>query len=296
MLFKLGLVVNNSNRVRIIKRIIVFAVCIMFILSSCGERNSIHVISREAGSGTRSTFAENFSLINENGYDLTRVDADINDSTGVMLANVSSDVNAIGYASIAALSDRVKAVAIDGVSPTAENVVSKRYKASRALLVVVRPDISKEAYDFISYILSSQGQNIVNNAGYVSVQSDRMYEKSDLSGEVLVAGSSSVAPVIERLAEQYESISGIDIELQQSDSSSGIRSLTEGICDMGLCSRDLSEEELSFGLIPYEIAYDALAVIVNPQNPVAELSSKQVNAIYKGDIKYWYEVVNGKIS
>ena len=268
----------------------------LFILASCGERNSIHVISREAGSGTRSTFTETFSLVNESGYDMTRADADINDSTGVMLANVSSDEAAIGYTSIASLSERVKAVSIDGISPTAENVTSQKYKASRALFVVVRPDISEEAMDFISYVLSSQGQNIVNDAGYVSLPYDREYQKSHLSGKVTVAGSSSVAPVIERIAEEYETVSGIDIELQQSDSSSGIRSLSEGICDIGLSSRDLSEDELLIGLKPYEIAYDALAVIVNTKNPLTDLSSEQVSAIYKGDIKYWYEVINDKNS
>ncbi len=281
---------------RIIKRITILIFCTLCILSSCGDRSSIHVISREAGSGTRSTFTENFSLVDENGYDLTRADADINDSTGVMLANVSSDESAVGYTSIAALSDRVKAVSIDGISPTAENVTSQRYKASRALFVVVRHDISKEANDFISFILSAQGQSIISDMGYVSVPYDEEYKKSDMRGKVTVAGSSSVAPVIERLAEEYEAISGIEIELQQSDSSSGIRSLSEGICDIGLSSRNLKEDEFLRGLVPYEIAYDALAVIVNSKNPLTDLSSEQVSAIYKGDIKYWYEVINDKNS
>ena len=268
----------------------------LFVFASCGERNSIHVISREAGSGTRSTFTETFSLVDENGYDMTRKDADINDSTGVMLANVSSDEAAVGYTSIASLSDKVKAVSIDGISPTAENVTSQKYKASRALFVVIRPDISKEAKDFISYILSSQGQRIINDTGYVSLPYESDYQKSDLSGKVTVAGSSSVAPVIERIAEEYELVSNIEIELQQSDSSSGIRSLREGVCDIALSSRDLKEDELILGLVPYEIAYDALAVIVNAKNPLSNLSSQQVCAIYKGDIKYWYEVVDGKNS
>ena len=290
------LIVNNTHRVRIIKRIIIFVLTIVFLLSSCGERNSIHVISREAGSGTRSTFVKTFALTDEKGYDLTRADADINDSTGVMIANVSSDVSAIGYASIVALSQRVKALSIDGVSPTPENVISGKYKANRALLVVIRPDISEEAYDFINYILSEQGQDVVNRAGYVSLPYCNEYQKNDLSGKVTVAGSSSVAPVIERLAEKYELVSGIDIEIQQSDSSSGIRSLSEGICDIALSSRDLTQTELSYGLVAYEIAYDALAVIVNPENTLTDLSSEQIKAIYKGDIHYWYEVTNDKIS
>ena len=281
---------------RIIKRIIILIFCMLFIFASCGERNSIHVISREAGSGTRSSFTENFFLVDENGYDLTRADADINDSTGVVLANVSSDEKAVGYTSIASLSDKVKTVSIDGISPTAENVISQKYKASRALLVVVRPDISTEANDFISFILSPLGRRIINDMGYVSVPYDREYKKSDLSGKVTVAGSSSVAPVIERLAEEYEAISDIEIELQQSDSSSGIRSLSEGICNIGLSSRNLKEDELMLGLVPYEIAYDALAVIVNAKNPLSDLSSQQVSAIYKGDIKYWYEVVDDENS
>lgn len=281
---------------RIIKRIIILVFCMLFVFASCGERNSIHVISREAGSGTRSTFTETFSLVDENGYDMTRKDADINDSTGVMLANVSSDEAAVGYTSIASLSDKVKAVSIDGISPAAENVTSQKYKASRALFVVVRHDISKEAKDFISYILSSQGQRIINDTGYVSLPYESDYQKSDLSGKVTVAGSSSVAPVIERIAEEYELVSNIEIELQQSDSSSGIRSLCEGVCDIALSSRDLKEDELILGLVPYEIAYDALAVIVNAKNPLSNLSSQQVCAIYKGDIKYWYEVVNDKNS
>ena len=257
----------------------------------------ITICSREDGSGTRGAFIELFG-IEEKDADGNKVDntteaAKITNSTSVMLSTVAQDVNAIGYVSLGSLDDRVTALKIDGAEATAENIESGDYKVVRPFNIATKDDVSEAAQDFITYIMSADGQQIVEDNGYIKVADDaKAYEQSDAEGKVVVAGSSSVTPVMEKLKEAYEKANGgkITVEVQQSDSTTGITSAAEGICDIGMASRELKEEEVGQGLKATVIATDGIAVIVNNDNPTEELSSDQVKSIYTGETYTWDEV------
>ena len=257
---------------------------------------AIDVISREDGSGTRGAFVELFGIEEEKDgekVDMTTQEASITNNTDVMLTTVAGDENSIGYVSLGSLNDTVKAVKIDGAEASAENVANDTYKVSRPFNIITTDKLSDAAKDFENYILSSDGQQIVEDNGYIKVADDaKAYEQSDAEGKVVVAGSSSVTPVMEKLKEAYEKANGgkITVEVQQSDSTTGITSAAEGICDIGMASRELKEEEVGQGLKATVIATDGIAVIVNNDNPTEELSSDQVKSIYTGETYTWDEV------
>lgn len=255
---------------------------------------AIDVVSREDGSGTRGAFIELFGIEEKNGdekIDNTTVDAIIANQTEVMMQNVSSDENAIGYASLGSLNDSVKAVKIDGAEATAENVLNGTYTVSRPFNAATKGELSKAAQDFMNYILSADGQQIVADNGYIPVtESAEAFTSNGASGDITVAGSSSVTPVMEKLKEAYEEInSNVSITIQESDSTTGMTSAMEGVCDIGMASRELSEDELA-ELTPTQIALDGIAVIVNPSNNIDELTSEQVRSIFVGDITDWSEL------
>lgn len=270
----------------------------VFVLTGCSKQdkfssiNPVTVVSREDGSGTRGAFVELFGVeekdSNGNKNDNTTVEASITNNTSVMMTTVQSDIYAIGYTSLGALNDSVRALKIDGVEPTAKNIKNGTYKLSRPFNVVISKEITKEAQDFIDFILSSDGQAIVSNSGYVPVESENEYEKKDLSGKVVIAGSSSVSPVMEKLKEEYEKINqGVKIEIQTSDSTTGITSVKEGICNIGMTSRDLTDNESLSGIKSLKIAMDGIVVIVNKDNDYENLSSEDVKKIYIGDALHW---------
>lgn len=261
-------------------------------LSSCGENsastNEITVVSREAGSGTRSAFVELFGIEKTdalgNREDLTTQEAVIANKTDIMLTNVSGDINAIGYISIGSLNDRVKAVRIDGAQANSENVKNGTYKVSRPFNIAVKSQISEGANDFISFILSEDGQKIVSQ-NYVSSQDAPLpFNTSSPSGKISISGSSSVAPLMEKLKEAYEKINPkLKIEIQMSDSTSGITSALEGSCDIAMTSRALNDREKQ-SLTPIEIALDGIAVIVNVKNPRNEFTKEQIKSIFTGEV------------
>lgn len=255
----------------------------------------ISVISREDGSGTRGAFVELFGIEEEldgKKVDMTTVEASITNNTSVMMTSVAGDENAIGYISLGSLNDTVKAVKIDGAEPTAENVANEEYKVSRPFNIITGEEVSAEAQDFINYIMSAEGQQIIEDNGYIKENPDaESYEAAEVSGKVVVAGSSSVAPVMEKLKEAYEEVnSDMTIEVQQSDSTTGINSTAEGICDIGMASRSLKEAEEELGLTAAVIARDGIAVIVNNESDIEELSSEQVKSIFTGEITTWDEL------
>ena len=255
---------------------------------------TIDVISREDGSGTRGAFIELFGIEEKQGdekVDMTTEDASITNSTSVMMTTVSGDENAIGYISLGSLNDTVKAVKIDGAEASAENVANDTYKVSRPFNIVTGEKLSDAAQDFENYIMSADGQQIVEDNGYIKVADDaKAYEQSDAEGKVVVAGSSSVTPVMEKLKEAYEKANGgkITVEVQQSDSTTGITSAAEGICDMA--SRELKDEETSENLTATEIARDGIAVVVNNDNDIDDLTSDQVKAIFTGETTEWEDL------
>ncbi len=257
---------------------------------------TISVYSREDGSGTRSAFIELFGIQQEDAsgetVDMTVADAAITNSTSVMMTSVSSDANAIGYISLGSLSDMVKAVEIDGVAATTDNVKDGSYAVSRPFNIVTGSDLTDVAQDFVDFILSADGQAVVEENSYIAVSEDAAaYEPSGLSGKVVVAGSSSVTPVMEKLAEAYEALNpDVSIEVQQSDSTTGVQMAIEGTCDIGMASRELKDSEIAEGVGSTVIAIDGIAVIVSPDSSIDGLTSEQVMQIYTGEITDWSEV------
>lgn len=255
----------------------------------------ITVVSREDGSGTRGAFIELFG-VEEKDADGNKVDntteaAKITNSTSVMLGTVEKDVNAIGYISLGSLNDTVKAVKIDGAEATAENIENGSYKVVRPFNIATTSEVSDAAADFISFIMSKEGQQVITDNGYISVGDEAEYQGTDVEGKVVVAGSSSVTPVMEKLAEAYKAVNDkVDIEVQQSDSTTGMQSAIDGLCDIGMASRDLKDSETEAGLTATVIAKDGIAVIVNNDAGIDELTSEQVKDIYTGNITTWEEL------
>lgn len=272
------------------------AVLAMGILAGCGGSggSTINVVSREDGSGTRSAFVELFGIEEKDAdgskVDQTRPDASITNSTAVMMTNVSGDPNAIGYISLGSLDETaVKAVQIEGVAATADNVKKDTYPVSRPFNIVIGEKTSEVAQDFINFILSADGQKVVEDNKYIaSAENAKPYNGKKPGGKIVVAGSSSVSPVMEALKEAYLSVNpNADIEIQTSDSTTGINSTKDGICDIGMASRALKDEEASAGLTATVIAIDGIAVIVNNGNPVDNMTKAQVKSIYIGETTDW---------
>lgn len=256
-----------------------------------GELGAITVVSREDGSGTRDAFTELLE-ITEDDVDNTTDAAEITQSTSVMMTTIAGNDAAIGYVSLGSLDDSVKTVKVDGVDVTVENINSGEYKVARPFNIATKGEVSEVAQDFIDFVMSEEGQAIVEEEGYIKVETAGAYEKkSGLSGKVTLAGSTSVAPVMEKIADAYKQINAdVTIEIQQSGSSAGITSTIEGACDIGMASRDLKDSEIKEGLTSTVIAMDGIAVIVNENNSVEDLTSQQIKDIYTGEVTDWADV------
>ena len=259
--------------------------------------SDITIVSREDGSGTRGAFIELFGIEekDESGekIDMTTEEAQITNSTSVMMTTVVGDDYAIGYISLGSLDDSVKALKIDGVEATAENIKSGEYKVSRPFNIATKEgNDNAVAQDFIAYIMSEEGQQVVADNGYIPLDDVEAYAGSAPEGKAVVGGSSSVSPVMEKLIEAYKEVNpNAEIELQTTDSTTGMTSTIDGSYDIGMASRELKDTELSEGLVPQVIATDGIAVIVNKNNTTDELSSDQVKTIYTGGALTWDEVV-----
>lgn len=263
--------------------------------SAWDSSNDISIISREDGSGTRGAFIELFGIeeeIDGEDVDMTTEEAQITNSTSVMLTTVSGDEYAIGYVSLGALDDSVKAVKIDGADATADNVKSGTYKVSRPFNIATKEGSTNEvATDFIQFILSEEGQAVVEENKYIAVDDVQPFEGTSPSGKAVVGGSSSVSPVMEKLIEAYQAVNpNAEIELQTTDSTTGMTSVIDGSYDIGMASRELKDTELSEGLTGQVIATDGIAVVINNNSTVEDLSSDQVKAIYTGEALTWDEV------
>lgn len=249
----------------------------------------ISLVSREEGSGTRGAFVEIFDLLQKQGnkkIDMTSPRAEITNSTAVMLTTVARNKNAIGYVSLGALSNSVKALNIDGVAPTAANIKSKKYSVSRPFLVITTK-ADPLADDFLGFIGSDKVQDTIVKAGYIPAGSNS-YKPKNPEGKIVVAGSSSVTPLMEKLKELYIAQNPkATIEVQQSDSTTGVNATVQGIAHIGMVSRELKDSELAKGVKPRVLAIDGLAVIVNPSNSLSNLSKDQVKQIFSGNIKDW---------
>lgn len=257
--------------------------------------DSINVVSREDGSGTRGAFIEIVGILEKdsegNKNDRTYEEAVIQNGTDAVITTVAGDKNSIGYISLGSLNDRVKALRIEDVEASSENVQNKSYKISRPFNIAYKKDLSPLSEDFLSFILSSEGQNIVSEEAYIKINTDsNNYNGSDQEGNLTIAGSTSVSPVMEKIAEKYEQLHPkVSIEIQSTGSSAGMQSVIEDSADIGMASRQLKDSEKE-ALNHEAIAIDGIAVIVNNENPLESISLDEVKSIYIGEITNWDDI------
>lgn len=260
----------------------------------------ISVYSREDGSGTRGAFIELFGIEQKdadgNKVDMTTDMAMITNSTAVMMTTVAGDEQGIGYISLGSVNDTVKALKIDDVEATVENVKAGTYKIVRPFNIITNGELDKldeVSADFVNYILSADGQKVIEDNGYIAAVDDaKAYEAAGVSGKVVVAGSSSVTPVMEKLAEAYKTLNAdTTVEVQQSDSSTGVSMAIEGTCNIGMASREIKDSEAEKGAVATVIARDGIAVIVCPDAPIDGLTTAQVRAIYTGEVETWEDAL-----
>lgn len=285
------------------KKILALTLCVVMaiaVFTGCGNNNAdsktdgapITVISREDGSGTRGAFTELMGIMVDD-VDNTTTSAEISQSTSVVLTTVAGNKNSIGYVSLGSLNDAVKAVKVDGVDATVENIKGGSYAASRPFLVVTNDKLTDVSKDFIKFILSKQGQDIIAEEGYITIDDNAAdYEiQKGIKGKIVLAGSTSVSPVMQKLADAYKAIySDVTLEIQQTGSGAGITSTIEGACDIGMSSRDLKPEETAEGIEGITIAMDGIAVVVNNENSVEDLTSEQIRQIFTGEVTDWSQV------
>lgn len=268
------------------------ALFVLFGLNSYLLAENIYPISREMGSGTRGAFVDIFDVKEQVGkkkIDATSKKAEVTNSTGVMITTVANSKNAIGYISLGSLNDSIKAVKIDGVAPSVENINNKSYTVFRPFNLAISSD-NELVNDFLGYTSSNQAKSIIQKAGYIALYNNEFSSKKP-SGKIVVAGSSSITPLMEKLKESYKSLNpNATIEIQQSDSTTGINSAIEKIADIAMVSREFKDSELKNGLKTQVLALDGLAVIVNKSNPIDSLSKDSVKKIFTGDITTWEKV------
>lgn len=254
----------------------------------------ITVVSREDGSGTRGAFIELFGVeekVDDEKVDMTTEEAIITNSTSVMMTTVAGDEYAIGYISLGSLDDTVKAVKIDGAEASVDSINDGTYKIFRPFNIATNGEVSEAAQDFINYILSTEGQAVIEENKYISVGEPEAFESNGAEGKVVVAGSSSVSPVMQKLKEAYAEINDkVEIEIQTSDSTTGMQNTIDGVCDIGMASRELKDSEIEEGLTSTVIANDGIAVVVNNDNPTEELTSEQVKSVFTGETLTWDEL------
>jgi phosphate transport system substrate-binding protein len=285
------------------KRLFAAIAMIALVCSSCspgiapgGVSGAIDIISREEGSGTRSAFVDLFDIVDADGYDNLTATAEITNNTAVVITSVAGDADAIGYISLGSMSGTIKALKIDGAEASEENIKNGSYTVQRPFIIVTDDETDAATVDFVRFILSEAGQSIIEQKGYVGANAMSgeiapQYTSADIAAKVVVAGSSSVSPVMESLIEAYMALNPHTVvELQQSDSSTGINAVIDGICQIGMSSRHITEKEVAKGIVPVMIAIDGIAIIVNNSNVHDGISSDQVRDIFIGNIKKWDEI------
>lgn len=279
------------------------ALMTVFALAGCGAdsgtgtgTDAISVLTREEGSGTRGAFIELLGIEEKNAdgkkVDKTIDTAETTNSTSVMITTVQGNKAAIGYISLGSLDkSKVKALKVDGAEATTDNVKSGEYKVSRPFNIATKGDATGAASDFIKFILSADGQAVVEKNGYISEGNTGAYKASGQKGKITIGGSSSVTPVMEKLKEAYVKVNpDVTVDVQQNDSSSGMKGAIDGIYDIGMASRDVKDSEKEAGLNSIKIALDGIAVIVNKDNALDAITSEQIKNIYIGSLTKWSEI------
>ncbi len=284
------------------KRVVSLSLSLILLLTSCKQatfssENEITVITREEGSGTRGAFVEIFNIEEKNSsgeiFDMTIDTAETQTSTGVVLTSVEQNVNAVSYISMGSVKNTVKVLKVNGTEATSENIKNGSYEASRPFNIATKENISELAGDYIEFILSTDGQKVIEEFGYISAtDSAEAYQPTSLTGTITVSGSSSVTPVMEKLKEAYQSVNtGVTIEINMSDSTTGVSDVAEGNCDIGMTSRNLKDSEMEKGIKSTTIALDGIVIIVNPQNTMDSITKEDVKNIYTGNAVKWSDVI-----
>lgn len=260
--------------------------------------SEIVVVSREEGSGTRAAFVEitGVEAKNDKGekVDNTTLDAEIQNATSQVLVSVAGNEVAIGYVSLAALNETVKALKVDGFEANSENIIAGDYPVARPFNLVTKAgvELSEAAADFLAFIMSKEGQAVINENDAIAVVADApAFEAKDIEGKVVVGGSTSVEPIMGKLAEAYNALNPkVEIEIQGGGSSTGVNQALEGTFDIGMASRKLKDSEVEKGAENIVIAMDGIAVIVNPENTCEDVSLEQLRQIFTGEVKTWAEL------
>lgn len=270
-----------------------FVGCSRGAKKGAGSEGEINVVSREDGSGTRGAFIEIVGIeekVNGKKVDRTVETAEISNSTGVVMTTVAGDKYSIGYVSLGSLNDSVKALNVDGAPATVEAIKNGSYKVARPFVVVTTKDVDPVAQDLLNYIYSAEAAAVIEKAGYIPPET-KEYTTTGVAGDIIVGGSSSVTPLMEKLVEAYKAVNpAANVQVQQNDSTTGVNSAIEGVVNLGMASRDLSEEEISKGAISNVIATDGIAVIVNKENIISDITTDEIKGIYVGDITDWSEI------
>jgi len=274
---------------------------LMTAFTGCGNSadfdagKSINAITREEGSGTRGAFIELFGLEEKQAdgtkKDLISKDIGVESNTNTILSTVQNDVYAIGYVSMGSLNDNVKALQIDGIDATTANVKNGTYNVSRPFNIATKGEATGLSKDFIDFIMSKEGQEVVWKKYITIDESAALYAGSKPSGTITVGGSSSVSPLMEDLITRYKEINpNATVQLQISDSSIGMTKTIEGAYDIGMASRELKDSEKT-ELKDTQIALDGIAVIVNKKNTSTTLSKDDVKKIYLSETKAWSDII-----
>ena len=282
------------------------ALMTVFALAGCGTdgnnggtgtgTDAISVLTREEGSGTRGAFIELLGIEEKNAdgkkVDKTIDTAETTNSTSVMITTVQGNKAAIGYISLGSLDkSKVKALKVDGAEAATDNVKSGEYKVSRPFNIATKGDATGVASDFIRFILSADGQAVVEKNGYISEGNTGAYKASGQKGNITIGGSNTVTPVIEKQKQAYLNLNPhVTVEVQHNDSSSGMKGAIDGIYDIGMASRDVKDSEKEAGLNSIKIALDGIAVIVNKDNALDAITSEQIKNIYTGSLTKWSEI------
>ncbi|NLE70331.1 MAG: solute-binding protein [Clostridiales bacterium] len=289
----------NLRKILSLMLALVALMALTLTASAFDTNQEIAVVSREEGSGTRSAFIELTGVMTKvDGVEVdnTYAEADFVSGTSLVMTTVESNEYAIGYASLSSVlqNDAIVAVPVNGVMPSAESILDGSYPIARPFNIVTKGELEDElARDFMAFVLSVQGQEIVAEDGLVPVKTDETqeYKPQNLKGTLVVGGSTSVAPVIELLKEAYEALNPeVEVDVQSTGSSAGVTGALDGTYALGMASRDLKDSEMENGAIPVVIGVDGIALIKNPANPLTDLSLEQVRAIFTGEIKTWSEL------
>ena len=255
----------------------------------------IAVFTREDGSGTRGAFIELTGVEQKDAdgkkVDMTTEAAAVQSSTNGVMTAVANDPTAIGYISLGSLNDTVKAVTVGGVKAGADTVKDGSYTLARPFNIVTNGDATDPvAVDFIAYCLSADGQAIATDKGYIGSEGEA-FTSAQPAGKIVVGGSSSVAPLMEKLVEAYKTVNpNAEIEHLTTDSTTGVSGALDGSYTIGLASRELKDSETEAGAKATVLAMDGIAVVVNPENPIENLTVDQIKSIYVGEVTTWDEV------